>query len=105
MEPLPKLIVLLYIETNIVIASDCNFYRVRLLSEPFVDRFDLFCSSNVSHVPTVKQHITSRQALRHSTFLIMRVRDNNEANYIFVWPLWTNFTFLVGDNLCRFNHV
>ena len=105
MKLLPNLIVLLHIEANIVVASNCNLYRVRLLSEPIVDRFKLFFSAYVSHVSTVKKHISSRQVLRHSHFLIMRVRDNDEANYIFVWPLWTNFTFLVGDNLCRFNHV
>ena len=105
MELLPKLIVLLHIEANIVVASNCNLYRVRLLSKPIVDRFKLFFSAYVSHVSTVKKHVSSRQVLRHSHFLIMCVRDNNEANYIFVRPLRTNFTFLVGDSLCRLNHI
>ena len=103
MEPLPKFIVLLNIKANIVVASDSNLYRMRLLSEPFVNRFNFFLSPYVSHVSTVKKHISSRQVLRHSHFLIMRVRDNNEANYIFVRPLWTNFTFL--DHIFTFSII
>ena len=53
-EPLPKLIVLLNVKANIVVASDSNLNWVRLLSEPLVDRFNLFRSPDICHVSAVK---------------------------------------------------